>query len=100
MILPVHVEPGPSDHSRCKMSIPPRNFTDKQGQYLAFIHLYTKLNRHPPAQADIQRYFEVTPPTVHNMLVTLEQRGFIRRQPGQARSIEVLLDPDLIPPLR
>ena len=25
-------------------------------QYLAFIHLYTKLNRQPPAQADIQRY--------------------------------------------
>jgi repressor LexA len=82
------------------MSIPSRSFTDKQGQYLAFIHLYTKLNRRPPAQADIQRYFEVTPPTVHNMLVTLEGHGLIRRQPGRARAIEVLLDPELIPPLR
>lgn len=100
MILPVHVEPGPSDHSHRKMSIPPPTLTDKQGQYLAFIHLYTKLNRRPPAHADIQRYFEVTAPTVHNMLVLLEERGFIRRKFGQARSIEVVLDQQLIPPLR
>lgn len=24
-------------------------FTEKQGQYLAFIHTYTKINRRPPA---------------------------------------------------
>ena len=83
------------------MSISPgAQFTDKQGQYLAFIHLYTKLNRQPPAEADIQRYFRVTPPTVHNMIITLEKNGLIRRQPGRARTIEVLVPPSELPDLR
>jgi Mn-dependent DtxR family transcriptional regulator len=83
------------------MSIPSTpQFTDKQGQYLAFIHLYTKLNRRPPAQADIQRYFQVTPPSVHSMIVTLEKLGLIRRQAGHARAIEVLVDPANLPVLR
>jgi repressor LexA len=43
-------------------------YTAKQGQYLVFIYYYTKLNHHPPAEADMQRYFEVTPPTVHQMI--------------------------------
>jgi repressor LexA len=49
-------------------------FTEKQGQYLAFIHTYTLLNRRPPAEADFQRFFEVTPPTIHQMIVALERR--------------------------
>ncbi len=43
-------------------------FTEKQGQYLAFIHAYTVINQRPPAQADMQRHFHVTPPTVHRMV--------------------------------
>ena len=85
------------------MSIPPSQtagFTEKQGQYLAFIHAYTKVNRRPPAQADLQRFFAVTPPSVHQMILTLERRGFLRRIPGQARSIEVLVDPEHLPTLR
>lgn len=76
------------------------SFTDKQGQYLAFIYAYTKLHRRPPAEADMQTYFGVTPPSVHRMVVELEQRGLIRRTPGQARSIELLLAPELLPLLR
>jgi len=74
-------------------------FTKLHGQYLAFIVAYTKLNRRPPAEADLQRYFEVTPPSVHSMIVTLEHCGLIRRRPGQARSIEVLVPVSGIPPL-
>ena len=48
------------------------NFTDKQGQYLAFIHTYSLLHDRPPAEADMQRYFRVTPPSVHRMIVELE----------------------------
>ena len=80
------------------MSQPP--YTDKQGQYLAFIHLYTKLNRQAPAQADMQRYFQVTPPTEHNMVVQLERKGLIRRVPRTPRSICVLLPIDQLPELR
>ena len=76
------------------------NFTDKQGQYLAFIHAYRSLHRRPPAEADMQRHFAVTPPTVHQMVLKLEQLGFIRRTPGQARSIELLLPLEQLPVLR
>ena len=75
-------------------------FTEKQGQYLAFIYAYTRVLGRPPAEADIQRYFRVTPPTVHQMLLTLERNGLIRRKPGVARSIELLVEPESLPVLR
>jgi repressor LexA len=68
-----------------------RTCTHKQGQYLAFIHYYAKLNGRAPAEADMQRYFRVTPPSVHQMVLTLEAKGFIERIPGQSRSIRLLL---------
>jgi Mn-dependent DtxR family transcriptional regulator len=66
---------------------------------LAYIHLYTRLHRRPPAQADIQQYFRVTAPSVHQMMLTLDRAGVIRPQPGAARSIEVLVDPKHLPEL-
>ena len=75
-------------------------FTEKQGQYLAFIHTYVLLHRCAPAEADMQKYFGVTPPSVHQMVVELERRGLIRRVPRQARSIELCIATDEIPPLR
>ena len=77
----------------------PSEFTPRQGQYLAFIHAYTLVNGRPPAQADMQRFFRVTPPTVHQMLLTLEKAGLISRQPGVARSVTVLLGRDHLPRL-
>jgi DNA-binding MarR family transcriptional regulator len=74
-------------------------FTPTQGQYLAFIYLYTLLNRRPPAEADIMRFFRVTPPTVHQMILTLERVGLISRQPRVPRSIAVLLDRSALPEL-
>jgi DNA-binding MarR family transcriptional regulator len=90
------------DHAVTHMSISPQTprFTDKQGQYLAFIHTYVLLNRRPPSEADFQAFFCVTPPTVHSMIMQLEQRGLIRRQPRQARSIELIVATDEIPALR
>ena len=76
-----------------------RPFTRLQGQYLSFISLYTKLNGRPPAEADMQVYFKVTPPSVHRMLLSLEARRLIARVPGRARSIKVLLPPNELPDL-
>ena len=76
-----------------------RAYTVTQGQYLAFIYYYTKIHGVPPAEADMQRYFRVSPPAVHNMIVTLEKRGFIARTPGAARSIRLLLSRDQLPDL-
>lgn len=74
-------------------------FTAKQGQCLAFIHAYTLVMGRPPAETDMQRHFRVTPPSVHQMVFTLERLGLIRRQPRVARSIEVLVDPEALPRL-
>jgi Mn-dependent DtxR family transcriptional regulator len=76
-----------------------KSFTPKQGQYLAFIHLYTRLHRRPPAETDMQEYFRVSPPSVHQMVLTLERAGFIRRQPRTPRSIELIVDPSQLPEL-
>ena|SRR6266581_3007712 len=75
-------------------------FTERQGQYLAFISTYTLLNRRPPAEADFQRFFQVTPPAVHQMIVELERRGLISRIPGQPRTIKVTLPDDELPRLQ
>ena len=75
------------------------NLSPKQGQYLAFIYYYTKLNGQAPAEADFQRYFRVSPPSVHNMIVKLDESGFISREHGQSRSIRLLVDREHIPDL-
>ncbi|MCK5515413.1 MAG: hypothetical protein KAI39_00960 [Desulfobulbaceae bacterium] len=75
-------------------------FTEKQGQYLSYIVFYTKVNGRPPAEADLQRYFKVTPPTVHQMVVRLDNLGLIKRIPGVGRSIQVLLPSGKIPDLK
>ena len=66
-------------------------YTEKQGQYLAFIYYYTKIHGRSPSEAEMQVYFGVTPPTVHQMILSLEKNGLITRTPGQARSIRILL---------
>jgi DNA-binding MarR family transcriptional regulator len=75
-------------------------FTPRQGQYLAFIHAYTLVNGRAPAQADIQRFFRVTPPSVHQMLLTLEREGLISRLPRVPRSIAILVDRADLPALQ
>ena len=74
-------------------------YTSRQGQYLAFIYYYTKLNGRPPAEADMQVYFRVTPPSVHQMVVTLEANGLIERIPGVGRSIRLCIPPEQLPDL-
>ena len=74
-------------------------WTPKQGQYLAFIYYYTKIMGQPPAESDFQRYFRTSPPSVHQMIVTLGERGFISSEAGKARTIQLLLSRDQIPDL-
>jgi Mn-dependent DtxR family transcriptional regulator len=76
-----------------------RRYTSKQGQYLAFIYYYGKINGRAPSEADMQRYFQVSPPSVHQMVLTLEANGFIERTPGQGRSIRLLISREDLPDL-
>jgi hypothetical protein len=50
-------------------------FTALQGQYLAFIRAYSVIHGVAPADADMQRFFRVSAPSCHQMVVTLEHRA-------------------------
>src|SRR5665213_497177 len=78
-------------------SVPP--FTKTQGQYLAFIYNYAKIHGVAPAESDLQHYFRVSAPSVHEMIKTLERNSLIERTPRQARSIRLLIVPEHLPPL-
>ena len=78
----------------------PIPWTDRQGQYLAFIYAYATIHRQAPAERDMERFFCVSAPSVHTMIKTLEQHGFIRRQPGVARSIQLLVPAEQLPILQ
>lgn len=90
----VHIKPAPK---RDPATPPP--FTQKQGQYLAYIYNYTKIHGRAPAEGDLQQYFKTTPPSVHQMILTLELNGLIERTPGEARSIRLLVRPEHLPTL-
>ncbi|MEK7241040.1 MAG: MarR family transcriptional regulator [Gemmatimonadota bacterium] len=74
--------------------------TARQGQFLAYIFQYSLVNGCAPAEADMQRFFRITPPSVHSMVLTLERRGFIQRVPGKARSIKLIVPFESLPPLK
>jgi hypothetical protein len=64
--------------------------TPTQRAYLDFIRRYVDLHKRAPAEHEMQAFFMVTPPTVHQMVVTLTTKGFVTREPGQARSIRLV----------
>jgi len=70
-----------------------------QGQYLAFVYYYSKIHGCAPAEADMQAYFKVSPPSVHQMVLTLERNRLIKRTPGESRSIRLLLAREDLPDL-
>ena len=76
------------------------DYTDKQGQYLAFIFMYAKVNGRPPAVTDIARFFDVTPPSAQRMVDSLVNMGMLERTRGAARSLRVLLNREDLPELR
>ncbi len=90
----VSIDPAP----KLDPSIAP-SFTAKQGQYLAYIYHYSKIHRQAPAESDLERYFRVSAPAIHEMIKTLERNGFIERTPGKARSIRLLVRPEHLPHL-
>jgi Plasmid pRiA4b ORF-3-like protein/LexA DNA binding domain len=74
------------------------DFTPTQGRYLAFIQAYTQLHGCPPAESEIADAICVSPPSVNQMVKTLEKKGLVLRHPGQPRSLQILVAEDEIPP--
>lgn len=82
-----------------KEQIDENTYTEKQGQYLAFIYYYTKINGQPPAETDMQRYFKVSPPSVHRMIVELEKKNLIEREKKKSRNLKIRLTVAQLPQL-
>jgi len=76
---------------------PASQITKTQARYLSFIHAYREGFGLSPAQSEIAEALEVASPSAHLMLKTLEKKGFISREPGVARSVKILVPPDVIP---
>src|SRR3546814_12216742 len=74
---------GPDESTVRAMSFSENRFTGKQGQYLAFIDAYTHVNRRPPAQADMQRYLRVSPPSPPLMLLTRDRTALLPPPPDK-----------------
>ena len=68
-------------------------------QFIIERSVYSKANGRSPAHSDMQTYFKVTPAAVHQMVLTLEEKGFISRVPQQARRIKLLVSRAEIPDL-
>ena len=98
-LLDEFTDEAPVATVRSRVATRKARFTAKQGQYLAFIYYFTKIHRQPPAEADLRQYFNVSPPAVHEMILTLERHGFISRVPGKARSIQLLVSRTELPEL-
>lgn len=96
LVHPTFALRSPLAYSALAMTKP---YTAKQGQYLAFIYYYSKIHGRPPAEAEMQQYFRVSPPSVHQMILTLETHGLVERTPGQARSIRLLISREELPDL-
>ena len=54
--------------------------TRRQLDYLEFIKRYMHRWGESPSEADIQQFLMVSAPSVHQMIRTLERRGFISRE--------------------
>ena len=74
--------------------------TPTQGRYLSYIHAFTDGFGYPPSESEIAKAMAVSPPSVNQMMKTLEKKGFIRREAGVPRSIEILISLDGIPKWR
>lgn len=75
-------------------------YTVTQGQYLAFIHHYIKMNRQAPSFDEIGKYFYAAPSSVNQMIKTLVSKGLISKEAGVSRSIRLLIDEKDLPELR
>src|SRR3546814_18259994 len=75
---------GGQDESIIKaMSSSESRFTDKQGQYLAFIDAYNHVNGQQPDAADLKRHFRVSPPSFPPIVLTPQRTALTSTHPTQ-----------------
>ena len=67
------------------------NLSTKQKNILNFIKVYIKANGYPPAIREICTELNInSTSTVHNHILKLEEKGYIRRDPQKNRALEII----------
>ena len=65
--------------------------TKRQFRVLAFLDYFVRRNGYCPSYDEVRKALGLaSPATVHKHINTLQQKGYIRRNPNQSRSIEVI----------
>jgi len=64
--------------------------TPKQKQIYDFIKTYSDKKGFSPTHEEIAKKFKLAVSTIHEHLSALEKKGYIKKEPGQARTIEVI----------
>lgn len=68
--------------------------TARQRQILELIDQHSRTHGYPPSVREIGEAVGLTSPsTVHSHLGTLQDKGYLKRDPSKPRAIEVCLDP-------
>ena len=49
-----------------------------------------RIHRCPPAESDLQYYFRVSPPAIHDMIKTLERNGLIETAQFLRQALELI----------
>lgn len=71
------------------------DLTDRQRQILGTIHEYLDDHGYPPSVREICEAVGLSSTSsVHAQLATLEERGYLRRDPTKPRALELARDPD------
>ncbi|MGH3443139.1 MAG: transcriptional repressor LexA [Nitriliruptorales bacterium] len=69
--------------------------TPRQRRVLEVIHSHLEEHGYPPSVREIGEVVGLSSPSsVHAHLATLEDKGFLRRDPSKPRALEVRIDPD------
>jgi hypothetical protein len=73
--------------------------TRAQGQLVAYVYWYTKVHRVPPAENEIADFLGIRGPSAHQLILRLEAKAILSRQPGEPRTIKILLAREEVPDL-
>lgn len=70
---------------------PPRGLTQKQSDLYKFLVFYSNKRGIPPSFDEMKRHLGLASKSaVHRIISALEERGYIRRLPHRARTIEII----------
>ena len=67
--------------------------TPAQERALATIRQFSSRHGFPPTVKELGQELGVAPASAHELMTALERKGYLRRSPGKARSLEILRQP-------